>query len=328
MRVHPWNRDVWRRLTRDPEHLPHALLLHGMAGVGKGELALAFAAWLLCEAPTPQGGCGRCRSCGWLAQGAHPDLYVVEPGEEESGTERSKRARQLITVQDVRQVIEALSLSAHQGGRRVVLIHPAEAMNAAAANALLKTLEEPPEGVILVLLSHQPRRLLPTVLSRCQRLAVPRPAPAEATAWLAGQGITDAEELLQEAGGSPLLALEYGSEERRMRRQLFLEALSDPAATDWCGLAQDLQGSLQEAWGWLLRWTCDLIACRAGVPARFFPRHAATLARRAAAADPARLWDLYQELLGAGRRLQHPLNAQLLLESWLLRYACVEAGRP
>lgn len=324
MKIHPWNKPLWERLTRDRERLPHALLLHGMPGVGKHQLALSFAEWLLCERPLADRACGQCPSCNWLAQGGHPDLRIVEPRVEDDASDKPKRSMRLISVDDVRMATDMLALSSHQGGWRVVLIRPAEAMNTAAANALLKTLEEPPPRVMLILVSHQPRRLLPTVLSRCHKLAVPRPDRQVALAWLAEQRLTDAEELLLEAGGAPLLALEHADAQRRAQKARLLDALARPDMQDWCELAHAMQHSLNESWGWLLRWICDLIACRAGAAVRYFPQYAAELRARAMAADPVRLWELYHELLGAGRRLRHPLNAQLLLESWLLRYASME----
>ncbi len=324
MTVHPWNQSLWAQLTRDRERLPHALLLHGMAGVGKRQLGLALAEWLLCETPGPDGGCGQCRSCGWFAQGGHPDMRIVEPGEEEGEDEKGKRGRRLITVSQVREMLEFLALSAHQGGWRVVLLDPAEAMNTPAANALLKTLEEPPARVMLILVSHQPRRLLPTVLSRCYKMAVPRPAHQASLEWLQAQSLRAAEELLREAGGAPLQALEYADPERMQRRAQFAAALASPKEQDWCDLAHGMQSRVGESWGWLLRWVCDLICSVSGTPVRYFPEHAAALGRLAANIQPARLWALYQELLAAGRWLHHPLNSQLLLESWLLQYASVE----
>lgn len=327
MRVHPWNRALWDRLVQERDRLPHALLLHGMAGVGKRQLARTLAQWLLCETPGPEGGCGRCRSCVWLAQGGHPDLRVVEPKLDDAEGEKAKKGKRLITVGDVREVLDFLALSAHQGGWRVVLVEPAEAMNSAAANALLKTLEEPPPGVMLILVSHQPRRLLPTVLSRCRKLPVSPPDRDTALAWLAEQGLEDAEQMLREAGGAPLLAMDIADSERRGWRDRFLAALAGPAEQDWSELAQAMQPRLADAWGWLTRWVCDLIACHAGASARYFPQHAAALTHLAGRADTASLWTLYQELQAAGRWLHHPLNNQLQLESWLLRYASLEVRK-
>jgi len=327
VRPHPWNQALWQQLGRERGNLPHALLLHGMAGVGKRQLALALAHSLLCREPSPEGACGRCPSCIWLAQGGHPDLRIVEPRQEEAEGAKTKKASRYITVEDVRGVVDFLSLSAHQRGWRVVLLDPAEAMNTAAANALLKTLEEPPPGVILILLSHRPRRLLPTVLSRCRRLAVPLPEREQALEWLTGQGLgEDAEGLLREAGGAPLLALQYADRERIAQRDQFAAALARPEAQDWPALAQTMQTRLSEAWGWLLRWVCDLQTCRAGTGARYFPQHGEALQGLAGRVDPARLWNLYRQLSADGRWLNHPLNAPLLLESWLLQYASLGAS--
>lgn len=323
MKIHPWNAPLWQQLVRDRERLPHALLLHGMPGVGKSQLALALAEWLLCAQPLAKQACGQCLSCNWLAQGGHPDLCIVEPRVEDA-CDKPRRSMQLISVDDIRMATDMLALSSHQGGWRVVLIRPAEAMNAAAANALLKTLEEPPPRVMLILISHQPRRLLPTVRSRCHKLAVPRPDRQVALAWLSEQGLADAEALLLEAGGAPLLALEYADAQRSAQKARLLNALAKPETQDWCELAQAMQPTLIESWGWLLRWVCDLIACQAGATVRYFPQYANQLRARAMAANPVRLWALYYALLDAGRWLQHPLNAQLLLESWLLRYASIE----
>ncbi len=324
MTPYPWLQSAWNELTRDRQRLPHALLLQGMRGVGKHQLAMSLAQWLLCEQPQGATACGTCQSCNWLAQGGHPDLRLVEPLDEASEGETARRGRRLISVDAIRQAMQLLDLSSHQGGWRIVLITPAEAMNAAAANALLKTLEEPPPYVLLILVSHQPRRLPATVRSRCRKLTVPKPSRQIALQWLADRGLDDAEAWLEEAGGAPLLALELAKPERLAQRQRFLDALAVPAKQDWCELAQTMQQSLHDAWGWLTRWTCDLITCQAGAGVRYFPQYAGSLQARAATAHPVHLWALYQELLQAGRWLQHPLNAQLLLESWLLRYASIE----
>ncbi|MDW8324226.1 MAG: DNA polymerase III subunit delta' [Burkholderiales bacterium] len=327
MNVHPWNRAVWAQLTRMRHPLPHALLLHGMAGIGKRELALAYAQWLLCERPGEQGGCGTCRACAWIRQGAHPDLHWVEPEETEEGaeeTDKARRARPIIRIDQIRALIEALSLSAHQGGWRLALIRPAEAMNPAAANALLKTLEEPPPRVMLILISHQPRRLLPTVLSRCHKFALPRPDWDTALAWLRAQGVAAAEDALREAGGAPLLALEYAQPERLERRGRVLTALAQPQRQDWSELAEAMKNAPGEVWDWISRWLSDLLALQQGLPSRYYPAHAAALQSLARRTDPARAWSLYRELIAARRHLAHPLNAQLLLESWFLRYASLE----
>ncbi len=326
MSTHPWNQGHWARLTLDRERLPHALLLHGPKGIGKRQLALDLAQWLLCDAPGRDGACGHCGACGWFVQGNHPDFRLVEQKTEEGG-EKTGRAGRPITVSEVREVTDFLSLSAHRGGWRGVVIAPAEAMNAAAANALLKTLEEPPPRVLLMLVAHRPRRLPATILSRCRKLAMASPSAEAATDWLKAQGLAEVEDSLREAGGAPLLALEYSGPDRHERRRRFVEALAQPAGQDWSELASGMQTNLDEAWSWMMRWVCDLVAAGASAPLRYFPEHGGMLHALGSRAGQDQVWGLYQELMAAARWLHHPLNAQLLLESWLLQYAALETKR-
>lgn len=324
---------MWHGLTAEPDRLPHALLLHGPRGLGKQEFARSLANWLLCEHPTREGACGACTACHWQEQGAHPDFRRIEPAAESTSTEApgggQERGRQkdgggkggkLITIGEIRELTEFLALAPHQGGWRVVIIHPAETMNLAAANALLKTLEEPPARVMLILIAHQPRRLLPTVLSRCRKVAMPLPSMEEGRSWLLGQGREDAVASLEEVGGAPLLALECASPDRMERRRGFLRSLAKPTPAGLSALAQEQQGRLEESWGWLCRWLFDLQAAKVAGRPRYFPEAEAALRRLAQRADAGGLWELHGELVRAGRWLRHPLNGQLLLESWLLRY--------
>jgi len=325
--VYPWQGELWQRLTAERERLPHALLLHGPAGIGKRALALELARWLLCPTPTPAGGCGDCPSCQWFAQGGHPDFRLIEPASEAEAAEEGKKGGRRISVDQVREVVEFLTLSAHQGGWRAVVLQPAEALGLAAANALLKTLEEPPARTIFLLVSHQPRRLLPTILSRCRKLPLASPEPAAALAWLREQAVDAPEVLLAEAGGAPLLALDHAEPERLARRQRFIEGLLDAEREDLSALAGEYQQRVAEAWGWLARWLCDLSLCQTTGQVRYFIDHAQALRKLAQRIDAGRLWAVYRQVIDDGRWLQHPLNGQLLLESWLIRYAELGAKR-
>jgi DNA polymerase-3 subunit delta' len=325
-KLHPWNRARFRALTADPARMPHAILLHGAKGVGKLDLALELARWLLCQRPHAEGACGECDACNWFDQGNHPDFRRVEPKVDdesddaaEDGKSKAKKGARPISVEAVREVTEFLNLTSHRGGWRVALFHPAEAMNAAAANALLKTLEEPPPRVLLLLVSHQVGRLLPTVLSRCRQVAIPLPGKEEALAWLAAQ-IDQADALLAEAGGAPLAALAYGDPDRLERRDAFLKALAQPRRLDGAALAQAYGKEPELAWGWLSRWLMDLLHQRLAGGVRFFPAQSADLGRLAQQADLAALLNLQREVGNAGHWLRHPLNHALLLESWLIRY--------
>jgi DNA polymerase III subunit delta' len=326
--IHPWNRPLFRQLTQQRERMPHALLLHGPVGVGKRDLGLALAQWIVCEAPTEAGACGRCDACNWFEQGNHPDYRQLEPREEETDESGkvTRKASKEIKVEQVRELSDFLSLSAHRGGWRTALIHPAEFMNPAASNALLKTLEEPPPRVLLILVTHQSARLLPTVRSRCRKIAVGLPETATALDWLRDAGIDQAETVLAEAGGAPLSALLCADVERSQRRDAFLDQLARPAQLDVCALAASHSPQLADAWGWLVRWLHDTLMQQLAGSARFFPAHAADTAGLARQADLTGLLALERELAQAGRWLRHPLNATLLLESWLIRYVAAAAG--
>lgn len=332
--IHPWNAGLFRQLTGDPEHMPHALLLHGPTGVGKLDLAIELARWALCQQPGGEGACGVCDACNWFDQGNHPDFRRVEPVAAEAedadagpAKKAAKKGGRVIKVEAIREITEFLSLTAHRGGWRVALIHPAEFMNPAAANALLKTLEEPPARVLLLLVSHQPGRLLPTVISRCRKVAVALPEAEGALAWMHAEGVAEPAALLAEAGGAPLAALAYAEPERAARREAFLDLLAQPSRLDACQAAQTFQPFLAEAWGWLTRWLHDLLAQRLAGKGHYFPTRAAVIARVAAASGLAELLAFQRELAQAGRWLRHPLNAQLLLESWLIRYSEIAGVR-
>lgn len=225
----PWLAETWRslvaRLVRN--ELPHAMLVCGDAGLGKRALADALVASILCESRDAQGlACGDCRACHLLKAGSHPDRIFTSFELRDDGKPRSE-----ITVDQIRALSQRLSLSSQFGGLQVVLIDPADRMNASAANALLKTLEEPTASTIIILLSDTPARLPATIRSRCQRIEVHTPPPAQARTWLSGQGISpdDADEALAATLGNPgraLLALSSDSLALRAECRKDLLALS------------------------------------------------------------------------------------------------------
>lgn len=204
----PWLQQTFSRLweQHQQQRLPHALLLQGVKGLGKLTLAEALGAAVLCLDPQINGACQQCKSCQLLAAGSHPDFQYLRLEEKAS----------MIKVDQVRQLNEFCYKTAHINERKIVVIEPAEAMNINAANALLKTLEEPPAGTLMLLVSHKPSRLLPTIKSRCQQVNFELPDMQACHEWLQQQLqnrslVFEAEGLLLAASFAPLKALDLAS---------------------------------------------------------------------------------------------------------------------
>ncbi len=318
---YPWQQAQWQSLSERlaSGRLPHALLFSGPAGLGKGEMARAFAHALLCEERQPDGrACGQCRSCQLLAAGSHPDLLCVQPPE----------AGKAITVDLVRGVAEFQALKGQYSERRVILLQPADALNINAANALLKTLEEPTPGTVLLLVTSRPMALLPTIRSRCQTILFQPVNSAPALQWLAascGVGEAEASMLLATAAGAPLRALALNGSEELAQRASLLEQLEAQAEGrgDTVAAAEQLVGlgatQVLEWWSALLT---DLARLRVA-PTSAQISHLAQRGRLQALAervDLAELHRLAEQLLEAIRWSRGQINMQLTMEELLLRW--------
>ncbi len=328
MPVYPWLETQLARLLAMRERMPHALLVAGPAGTGKQALAQALVTALLCRQPVDGHACGECSSCRWLAAGNHPDFLRVEPQLPDNEEDSVSRQRQKpIQVEQVRVANEFLHLSSHQGGMRILLVQPAEAMNVAAANALLKTLEEPPAGSVLILVSHHPARLLPTVISRCHQVRVPVPDVAQAAAWLQTQGIVDTELCLALANGSPLQALEQADPAWLEARTVWIAAWQNPHAehpvSQAVALAKLDVGALQRWLTGFQQWMHDLISLRMGGGIRYHIDCAAGLRALADRLEPVGAFAFHQRLLDMRKSLLHTLNQQMVLEDVLLDYVAL-----
>lgn len=198
MPPYPWQHNIWAKLceTVASGTLPHALLINGPEGVGVESLSQAVARYLLCQSPLEDVACGRCRSCTLLNSGMHPDLLLISLEEDASQ----------IKVDQIRRCVEFDAKTAHFDNYKVVLISSAEAMNANAANALLKNLEEPLGKTRFLLSCEHVDSLLPTIRSRCQKISVPLPDRERALDWLANEtdNNIELEAWLIRFGGAPL----------------------------------------------------------------------------------------------------------------------------
>jgi DNA polymerase-3 subunit delta' len=321
----PWLAPIWGRLrqARAADRLPHALLIAGARGVGKRRLAEQLVRALLCQTPDPDGrACGHCVDCFLNAACSHPDLVRVSPDPESKSGE--------ITIDAIRTLTERAALTPLRSARKLILIDPADRMNAAAANALLKTLEEPAGDTLLCLIGEQPGRLPATIRSRCQWLKVHTPPADEALAWLTPRLGEGAAARLRLAYGAPLRALNeldgvvLGQRESLVRSLLGiargeLDPVAEAAAWNRVGarLSLDcLSGCL-----------CDLLrlAEAADPPHLDDPALRPSLAPLThgleLAADRARAHGFLRRVFEAKGLLETTLNPLLQLESLLIDWA-------
>jgi len=342
--IYPWQTDDWQRLQQLRAHWPHALLLHGEAGIGKLRFAQHLAQGLLCETPAANGEpCGACPACLWFSQGNHPDYRAVLPealaglaagngdaaeaSADKADGDEGKKTRtpsKEIKIEQVRALLDFCGVGSHRGGMRVVVLYPAEALNVAAANALLKTLEEPPSGVVFLMVSARVDRLLPTIISRCRQWPMSVPPQNEASAWLASQGVDNPAGLLAQAGGAPLAALALANDENHALRDFTLAQLAAGPNCDAFACGENLQKlPVPLVLGWLQRWLYDLLAERTARRPRYFPGAAKALARCAQSADPAAL-ARYMKTVTRQRAVEnHPLNARLVFEELFIGYRAI-----
>lgn len=314
---YPWQQTPWQSMQQRiaADRLPHALLLSGPAGLGKLDFARLLAAFLLCDSPEQGLPCGSCRGCQLLAAGTHPDFQAVQP--EEEGKE--------ITIGLIRDLLAWQALTPQYGRARVMIIEPADRMNINAANALLKTLEEPGRDALLLLVTARPTALLPTIRSRCQQLPFAAQWGAEARSWLAERlgDAARAELALAISGGAPLRALtlvESGGMERREELFAAFEALlggwQEPVAL----AAQWLERPAGETLATLHGWFVDMARLKAGAAAT--PLDNPDLRQRLQAlceqVDLAQLLHRQGQLQEAMRLARGHPNVQLLLEELLL----------
>lgn len=324
----PWQIEPARAILSARASWPPALLIHGRRGIGKHALALNFAQGLLCESPPEDSlPCGRCASCRYAIAGQHPDLLRLELSEFDS-EEGEFIAVDTIAIARIRTLIDFVQITSHRQRAKVAVIAPAERMNPQAANALLKTLEEPPPRTYLILVADQPGRLPATIRSRCRQLPAPAPDIGTARAWLAAQQVVDPAGVLAQAGGAPLVALELADPVLQAERQAWLSALGEPWELAVATLAARVEGGTREerrarlarAIEWLLAWTADIARVAAGSVVRQNPDFARDLDALARRVAPLALFRYHDQLLRQRALLTHPLQPRLVAEAVLIDY--------
>ncbi len=316
--IYPWQQSLWRDLYDlfATDKVPHAILLAGPGHSGLEVLARSYMQLLMCASPESAGACGSCRSCTLLAAGSHPDGFLLSPLED---------SKQII-IEQIRTLVHQLTLSSIVASRKLALICPAEAMNRNSQNALLKTLEEPAGSTVIILVSNDPGRLLPTIRSRCRLFSQPLPAKPELMTWLADNHPDSDPESRQSAsvaaGGKPLLALKYledGTLEQRrdVAVVLFRMARSGGNALEAARKFSDYPKP--DLWIWISGWMGTLAAVLLNggesddpVVESFRKMLPCMTARKAL--------QLQQQAMRSHQSHKGPLRQDLLLADWLIQW--------
>ncbi|MBQ0719950.1 MAG: DNA polymerase III subunit delta' [Gammaproteobacteria bacterium] len=298
----PWQDEQWQQLCYllNSNRLPHAIMLSGAQDTGKRHFAERFVQRLFCTRPVDDGACGECKQCRLYLSGGHPDFRRIEP----------EAAGKAISINAIRELSEFAVITAHQQNWKIALVAPVEAMTLNAANAFLKTLEEPREKTLLLLVHDQLAPVLPTIRSRCRVLSQGLPPPAVARDWLAERLRNDGasvDELLARAGGRPLRALGFAEantlDDIARFEQVLKQVQTGEAAPITSAAAFEGQ-PLNQLLEWLLV---------------YYSRQLITTAQRGGKAEP-RQFAFYDLLLSTRKKLESKtnLNPQLVLEELFL----------
>lgn len=324
--IYDWHKTIWQQLVTHWQNQPNAWLIVGKQNTGKTAFALHLAQALLCERlPENHEPCGQCQSCHLFELGSHPDFYTLQP-EQIDDTANSKKLLQ-IKIDDVRDILEPLTETSVRGGRCVVLINPAESLNHQAANALLKMLEEPPEGVIFLLITHNRDRVLPTIKSRCRQLILPAPSFQAALNYVKAQRIDNAENLLAFHSHAPLFA--HNPEQDELRDKL-LKLLSEPrllAILDYAAEFDKSKLPLAIFLDWLAKWLIDLGLAQQHIAALYYPHYSGSLKKLGEKTNPATLFRFQAVLNALTPYGYHSLNVKMQAEDLLCKYLALTQNK-
>jgi DNA polymerase-3 subunit delta' len=342
--LYPWNVTKAAAFLRDRQRMPHALLFAGPQGLGKNAFAEWLARFLLCANPSSEDvACGHCQGCRLFTAGSHPDLHVVQPESihKSSGTligqyalryppaEKSKESKDstVIRIDQIRSLIEDAQTRPQIGACSVMMLSPADAMNANAANSLLKLLEEPPPDSYLILVADRPARLPATIRSRCVHVDFRIPPAADALAWLLTRGVSgsNAGLLLELAGGAPIAALamaENGFLDQRAALLDDMEKLASGQGDPLACAARWKPLGAERCLLWLQGWLSDLVitAMQLGTARLHNPDLGARLQAVEKRLDLKQLFQFSEGVARNRSLLGGPMDEQLLLEDMLIRW--------
>jgi len=319
--IYPWFKDAWTAIHKN-EKLPHALIFKGKEGIGKYDFANTFAKSYLCQSPISNHlPCEACSSCEWFPD-SHPDFKHIAPidSDDDESSKRKTVRKKNIAIHQIRELSEYLELSAHQEtGRRIVLIEPADSLNQAASNALLKILEEPPENTLFILVTSQAQKLIATIRSRCQLLELRGPSLDEARVFLDGQKIAYEKSLLSFTGGSPFNAMK--ELENQSERSVITQLLSQGHKVDITKINYSI---LTQGLDWTVnmiqKWAFDLLLSFHTQQSYYFKAEEARIDSQAKQLNLDALLLFVNELNELKKIASHPVNQELQLQNIFIKY--------
>jgi len=313
--VFPWQQQQWQYLTNriNNKTLPHAILLKGSSGLGKSTFALSLAAFLLCEQKqlTSSVCCGTCKSCKLIQANTHPDLHLLQLTDE----------HKVIKIEQVREIIDITSKKSHQSGYQLIIIDPADSMNIAASNALLKTLEEPSDSTVFILVSSRPSAIPITIRSRCQHVIFNAPSKHIAETWLQKKNVLpeNIDLLLSLTENAPLLSLQLAQGNFIQQRSQLLENLNfllrkqlDPIKFATLFVDMDLRLLLS----YLYSYFMDILRIKFNLSEQIIVNsdYMATLYNLSSLITITKIFSSLDKILIISKYADNNLNRQLLLE--------------
>lgn len=309
--IYPWQEDDYKYLVSLESNMPHAVILHGSANLGIGELASNWSKYILCSNKTNNLACGKCNSCILLGDGNHPDFYSVYSEDE---TEKNQ-----ITVDDIRKAVNFLTVGSHLGQKKVVFIEDSSKLNLSSANALLKILEEPPSFALFIILSNNLGNVLPTIKSRAMKYHVTKPDITVATKYLANSKIENIEFWLKFYDSCPLFTTPINESEL----QQIITTLSIPSIDNIYNATTTFDGK-KVPFGFILnflnKWISDLISHKLGGKLEHFDAYASEIGRILDKLVIEKSFYLLDQINFFLRWEKHPLNYKLQIENLFFKY--------
>lgn len=333
---YPWHKDLAKKWISSTDRFSHAWLIYGQEGIGKFDFCLAAAKSFLCHYPQPF-FCNECNSCHLMDKSNHLDFRIVVPEalrdhynlnqqeleEFTSSSSTSSKPSNEIKIDQVRELENFFTLSPSLGKTKVVILGPVETLNQASSNSLLKILEEPLGDTIFLLFTHAIQKVIPTILSRCQRLPLPIPNMELSTEWLISRGVKNPKELLSMVSGAPLKALELNESSYEPVQYWvsdFVKDLNSGSLLNYDVYVEKLESIPNTQWlASLQALLTDLILTKQGLNPRFFDSLGDEIRSIATKSNLQRLANLWDYLIDRQKLARHPLNPKLFIHSCLQR---------